>query len=128
MGGSTLVGRAGLGGGTSAPKAPTELGLVDEQLERLGPADRDDRDPLQVALEQPVVAVDVTLGEVERALGPDPHQQRSGLVAQAAPIAAVENDVAGDGVGASARSPVAYTSRLRQSGNGSGSANRAALP
>src|SRR6185312_13027732 len=42
-----------------------ELGFVHEQLERLDPVDRNDRDPLEICPEQRLVAIDVALLKIE---------------------------------------------------------------
>jgi hypothetical protein len=73
-------------------------GLVDEVVEQLVSVERDHRDPLQVAAQQVVVGLDVDL--VERVA--DALQDRSRVVAQVAPGAAVEDQPA-----QSARSPLA---------------------
>src|ERR1700757_2093281 len=118
MGSPTLVAPGGSVWEWPLTKAPPQLRLVDPQLQRLDAVDRDHGDPLEVHPKQAFVAIDVALGEGERPLGAPPHQQRAGLVTQAAALAAVQDDVAGQAarppaVEARARSPVAYTSSPR---------------
>jgi hypothetical protein len=72
----------------SSGEPPTQVGLVDEEVVELGSVERNDRDSLQVAGQQLVVAFDVDLLEGMA----DAVQYRAGVVAQVAARAAVEHE------------------------------------
>ena len=66
--------------------------LVDDELEELDIVDGDDRNPLEIGPQQPLVALDVALLEFEGQLDADPLQHGARVVAEVAAGAAVEDD------------------------------------
>ena len=95
-------------GPDSSEPAPQSL-FVDREVEELLAVERDHRNALQVGAQQPLVALDVELDELEGLLAADALEHDARVVAQMAARTPVERDDAHR----SGPSPVAYTSSPR---------------
>src|SRR5689334_23642151 len=69
-----------------------EFGLVYEQFELFDAVDRHHGDPFEVRAQELIVLVDVAVLEHKRAARLHPQEDLAGVVAQAAAVAAVEDD------------------------------------
>ena len=87
-----VAGRFAVGHRADSSEPVPQNRLIDREVEQLLAVERDHRNPLEVGAQQRVVALDVSLEQLERLLGAHPLEHRARVVAQAAPGAAVEHD------------------------------------
>src|ERR1700761_6416031 len=99
-------------------KRVLELALVDEQFKALEPVNHDDRDTFEVGEHPAIVGLDIALLEHERDAGTNSVDDRERLLAQVATGTTVDRDQTRHvGTPSRLRSPVAYTSNVKYSGN-----------